>query len=71
MSDLNFLVMRCLNLQSAIASIDLYPDIPEGGLTRIRAEVVCEKGLARIARRLKLGAGLASGAGGREVWRAG
>ncbi len=48
-----------------------YPDIPEGGLTRIRAEVVSEKGLAAIARALDLGAGLRLGkgeqkSGGRE-----
>ncbi|SHI72290.1 RNAse III [Malonomonas rubra DSM 5091] len=48
-----------------------YPDIPEGGLTRIRAEVVCEGGLARIARKLNLGNGLRLGkgeekSGGRE-----
>ncbi len=48
-----------------------YPDIPEGGLTRIRAEVVSEKGLTRVARRLLLGKGLQLGkgegkSGGRE-----
>ena len=48
-----------------------YPDIPEGGLTRIRAEVVCEGGLAKIARKLDLGEGLRLGkgeekSGGRE-----
>lgn len=48
-----------------------YPDIPEGGLTRIRAEVVSEKGLAKIARLLQLGDGLQLGkgeekSGGRE-----
>lgn len=40
-----------------------YPDIPEGGLTRIRAEVVCETGLASIARELKIGDGLRLGKG--------
>ncbi len=40
-----------------------YPDIPEGGLTRIRAEVVSEKGLAAIARKLDLGQGLKLGKG--------
>lgn len=40
-----------------------YPDIPEGGLTRIRAEVVSEKGLAAIARELDLGSGLRLGKG--------
>jgi ribonuclease-3 len=48
-----------------------YPDIPEGGLTRIRAEVVSEKGLAGLARQLELGDGLRLGrgeekSGGRE-----
>lgn len=48
-----------------------YPDIPEGGLTRIRAEVVSEKGLACVARSLDLGTGLRLGkgedkSGGRE-----
>jgi ribonuclease-3 len=40
-----------------------YPDIPEGGLTRIRAEVVSEKGLSGIARLLQLGTGLRLGKG--------
>lgn len=40
-----------------------YPDIPEGGLTRIRSEVVCETGLAVVARQLKLGDGLRLGKG--------
>lgn len=48
-----------------------YPDIPEGGLTRIRSEVVCETGLASIALKLSLGQGLLLGkgeekSGGRE-----
>ena len=48
-----------------------YPDIPEGGLTRIRAEVVSEKGLSALARQLCLGDGLRLGkgeekSGGRE-----
>lgn len=40
-----------------------YPDIPEGGLTRIRAEVVSERGLSEIARQLQIGAGLQLGKG--------
>lgn len=40
-----------------------YPDIPEGGLTRIRAEVVSEKGLSRISRQLHIGAVLHLGKG--------
>lgn len=33
----------------------LYPERPEGELTRIRAELVCEKSLARVARGIHLG----------------
>lgn len=40
-----------------------FPDIPEGGLTRIRAEVVSEKGLSEIARQLQIGSGLRLGKG--------
>lgn len=40
-----------------------YPDIPEGGLTRIRAEVVSERGLSEIARQLQIGIGLQLGKG--------
>ncbi|MDX2481665.1 MAG: ribonuclease III [Desulfuromusa sp.] len=40
-----------------------YPDIPEGGLTRIRAEVVSERGLSEIARQLQIGAVLHLGKG--------
>jgi len=40
-----------------------YPDIPEGGLTRIRAEVVSEKGLSEIALALEIGSGLQLGKG--------
>jgi len=48
-----------------------YPDIPEGGLTRIRAEVVSETGLSTLARQLNLGDGMRLGkgeliSGGRE-----
>lgn len=40
-----------------------YPEIPEGGLTRIRAEVVSEKGLAEIAGKLNIGKWLRLGRG--------
>lgn len=40
-----------------------YPDAKEGELTRIRAEVVSEKGLAVVARRLQLGNHLLLGRG--------
>ena len=68
---LEFLGDAVLELAVSEYVFHKYPDIPEGGLTRIRAEVVSEKGLAAIARALELGAGLRLGkgeekSGGRE-----
>ncbi len=60
---LEFLGDAVLELTVSDRIYHRYPDIPEGGLTRIRAEVVCEKGLNQIARRLNLGAGLRLGKG--------
>jgi ribonuclease-3 len=40
-----------------------YPDRPEGELTKMRADMVCEKALAQIARRLNLGQHLLLGKG--------
>jgi ribonuclease-3 len=40
-----------------------YPDLPEGELTRIRAEVVSEAGLAQVGRRLEIGTCLRLGRG--------
>ncbi len=40
-----------------------YPDLPEGELTRIRAEVVSETGLAQVGRRLEIGNCLRLGRG--------
>ena len=40
-----------------------YPDRPEGVLTRMRAEMVCEESLAEIASGLKLGTDLFLGLG--------
>ena len=39
------------------------PDMPEGGMTRLRAELVCEQSLLRVARELGLGARLLLGRG--------
>jgi len=68
---LEFLGDAVLELAVSDLVFRRYPDIPEGGLTRIRAEVVSEKGLAALARLLDLGAGLRFGkgeekSGGRE-----
>lgn len=60
---LEFLGDAVLELAVSDRIYKLYPAINEGGLTRIRAEVVCEKGLNKIARRLNLGAGLRLGRG--------
>lgn len=60
---LEFLGDAVLELAVSARIYRLYPEIPEGGLTRIRAEVVCEKGLARIAQQLDLGSGLRLGRG--------
>jgi ribonuclease-3 len=68
---LEFLGDAVLELAISAWVFRQYPDIPEGGLTRIRSEVVSEKGLAKVARWLLLGEGLRLGkgegkSGGRE-----
>ena len=40
-----------------------YPDMPEGKMTRLRAELVCEQSLHRVARELELGRCLRLGKG--------
>ena len=42
---------------------DLYPDLPEGRLTKLRAKLVREESLARFARELNLGSLIFLGAG--------
>jgi ribonuclease-3 len=60
-------------LQWAISALlcERYPDAPAGELTRRRADLVCEEGLARIAREIGVGPGMRVGrgeerSGGRE-----
>lgn len=60
---LEFLGDAVLELAVSERLFSCYPDMPEGGLTRIRSEVVSEKGLLRIARDLDLGSGLRLGKG--------
>lgn len=43
-----------------------FPDKPEGELTRIRAELVCEKNLAEVARQISLGEHILLGHGERQ-----
>lgn len=41
----------------------IYPEMPEGELTKLRASVVCEGSLAKLARQLELGTYLFLGKG--------
>ncbi len=60
---LEFLGDAVLELAVSDWVFNHYPDIPEGGLTRIRAEVVSERGLSQIASQLQIGAVLRLGKG--------
>lgn len=68
---LEFLGDSILGMVTAEHLYKLLPDRPEGELTRIRADLVCETNLAKVARRLELGRHLLLGhgeeqGGGRE-----
>lgn len=68
---LEFLGDAVLDLVVSDLIFRSYPSLPEGELTRIRAEIVSERGLAEIARRIGIGGGLLLGrgeerSGGRE-----
>lgn len=52
---LEFLGDAVLNLVVAEYLYQNYPDKPEGDLTRIRAKVVCEKALVKVASDLRIG----------------
>ncbi|MCD8115626.1 MAG: ribonuclease III [Oscillospiraceae bacterium] len=52
---LEFLGDSVLGFCVAKALWRLYPDMPEGGLTRLRAELVCEASLHQVALSLELG----------------
>jgi len=60
---LEFLGDAVLDLVVSQMVFRKYPQLPEGELTRIRAEVVSEKGLASVARELQLGDSLLLGKG--------
>ncbi len=60
---LEFLGDAVLELAISDLVFRRFPDIPEGGLTRIRAEIVSEKGLTDIARQLQIGDFLRLGRG--------
>jgi len=63
---LEFLGDAVLDLVVGAASFAAYPQLPEGELTRIRAELVSEKSLASVARQLDLGPCLRLGRGERR-----
>jgi ribonuclease-3 len=68
---LEFLGDALLGAVVAFVLIERFPDAAEGELTRRRAALVCESGLAEVARELGLGAALLLGkgeerSGGRE-----
>ena len=60
---LEFLGDAVLDLVIGHMTMDRYPDYPEGSLSRLRAAVVNETGLAQIARDLSLGEYLLLGKG--------
>ncbi len=60
---LEFLGDAILGLVVAEHLYQTYPTRPEGELTKLRAELVCEKNLADVARQLKLGSVLRLGHG--------
>lgn len=63
---LEFLGDAVLDLAVGAKAFFAYPDLPEGELTRIRAELVSEKSLATVARQLDLGLCLRMGRGERR-----
>ncbi|MDH7497850.1 MAG: ribonuclease III [Syntrophomonadaceae bacterium] len=60
---LEFLGDAVLNLVVAEYLYQNYPDRPEGDLTRMRAKVVCEKALVKVAEDLRIGEHLYLGRG--------
>lgn len=60
---LEFLGDSVLSLVISQYLFENYPQLPEGSLSRIRAEVVCERSLFQIARQLHLGDELLLGKG--------
>lgn len=58
---LEFLGDSVLSYIIATKLYQLYPNLDEGGLTRLRASLVCEKSLASLARKMDLGSGIKLG----------
>ena len=60
---LEFVGDSVLGLVTAAWLFSTYPDMPEGKMTRLRAELVCEQSLREVAEKLDLGAYLRLGRG--------
>ena len=60
---LEFLGDSVLGLAVARALFERYPDMPEGQMTRLRAQLVCEEQLHRVAIELSLGRHIRLGKG--------
>ena len=60
---LEFLGDSVLNCSVARILYDAFPDLPEGSLSRLRANLVCQETLAAIAADLRLGESLCLGEG--------
>ena len=60
---LEFVGDSVLGLVTAAWLFTSYPDMPEGKMTRLRAELVCEQSLREVAEKLGLGAYLLLGRG--------
>ena len=60
---LEFLGDALLGMVTAQRLFRTFPQMPEGKMTRLRAELVCEQSLAAVARRLDLGSCLLLGRG--------
>lgn len=60
---LEFLGDSVLGMTVADALFRTYPDMPEGRMTRLRAELVCEQSLYRVAQGLELGESIRLGRG--------
>jgi len=60
---LEFLGDSVLGMTTAILIYNSRPDLSEGQMTRLRAELVCEKSLAALAKELELGGYLMLGRG--------
>lgn len=60
---LEFLGDAVLGFVTAEYLYNRFPELPEGKMTRLRAELVCERSLSRVAEKLELGRHLLLGRG--------